>query len=163
MNRSRRIVLAHPSGMSGPTAHDASEFINGSSGSSWPHRSRHLDAVATAVSVDTDVGSFVIEDDPKPVCATENAPPLVKDSPLADVRDQGTSRDPPRPTRQRQPMSHPVPGEMIVYAPTEPIDDFTALTSLPVWITADPVPHTHWALRHRRTSERHAQGLAPAT
>ncbi|GAA3247476.1 hypothetical protein GCM10010532_092570 [Dactylosporangium siamense] len=36
---------------------------------------------------------------------------------------------------------------MIVYVLTEPVDDFTALTPLPDWISADPVPHTHWALQ----------------
>ncbi|WP_144120932.1 hypothetical protein [Catellatospora sichuanensis] len=36
---------------------------------------------------------------------------------------------------------------MIVYALTEPVDGFTALTPLPDWISADPIPHTHWALQ----------------
>ena len=34
-------------------------------------------------------------------------------------------------------------GVMVVYALTEPVDDFDALTPLPDWITADPVPRTH--------------------
>jgi len=44
-------------------------------------------------------------------------------------------------------MSHPPAGVMFVYALTEPVDDFDALTPLPDWITADPVARTHWALQ----------------
>ena len=36
---------------------------------------------------------------------------------------------------------------MVVYTLTEPVDDFDALTSLPDWITADPVARTHWVLQ----------------
>jgi len=36
---------------------------------------------------------------------------------------------------------------MFVYALTEPIDDFDALTPLPDWIAADPAPRTRWALQ----------------
>jgi hypothetical protein len=36
---------------------------------------------------------------------------------------------------------------MFVYALTEPIDDFDALTPLPDWITADPPQRTQWALQ----------------
>ncbi|MEU7873349.1 hypothetical protein [Dactylosporangium sp. NPDC049140] len=36
---------------------------------------------------------------------------------------------------------------MVVYALTEPVDDSDALTPLPDWITADPVPRTQWALQ----------------
>jgi hypothetical protein len=36
---------------------------------------------------------------------------------------------------------------MFVYALTEPIDDFDALTPLPEWITADPPRRTRWALQ----------------
>jgi hypothetical protein len=38
-------------------------------------------------------------------------------------------------------MNRPPVGVMFVYALTEPVDDFDALTPLPDWITADPVPH----------------------
>jgi hypothetical protein len=44
-------------------------------------------------------------------------------------------------------MTHPAGGVMFVYALTEPIDDFDALTPLPDWIAADPVQRTHWALQ----------------
>jgi hypothetical protein len=44
-------------------------------------------------------------------------------------------------------MSHPPGGIMFVYVLTEPIDDFDALTPLPDWIAADPVPRTRWALQ----------------
>jgi hypothetical protein len=36
---------------------------------------------------------------------------------------------------------------MFVYALTEPIDDFDALTPLPEWIAADPPQRTQWALQ----------------
>src|SRR5436190_1780449 len=57
-----------------------------------------------------------------------------------------TRQDPP-PTRQHRPMSHPPASVMVVYALTEPVDDFDALTPLPDWITADPIPRTHWTLQ----------------
>ena len=44
-------------------------------------------------------------------------------------------------------MSHPADGVMFVYALTQPIDDFDALTPLPGWIAADPTPRTRWALQ----------------
>jgi hypothetical protein len=44
-------------------------------------------------------------------------------------------------------MNHPPASVMFVYALTEPVDDFDALTPLPDWITADPVPRTHWTLQ----------------
>lgn len=44
-------------------------------------------------------------------------------------------------------MNHPAHDEMIVYALSEPIDDFNVLTPLPDWIKADPIPHTQWALQ----------------
>jgi hypothetical protein len=36
---------------------------------------------------------------------------------------------------------------MFVYALHDPIDDFDALTPLPQWIAADPLPRTRWALQ----------------
>jgi hypothetical protein len=36
---------------------------------------------------------------------------------------------------------------MFVYALTQPIDDFDALTPLPDWIAADPAARTCWALQ----------------
>src|SRR5262249_48375346 len=44
-------------------------------------------------------------------------------------------------------MTHPAGGVMFVYALTEPIDDFDALTPLPDWIDADPAQRTHSALQ----------------
>ncbi|GAA4475671.1 hypothetical protein GCM10023170_098870 [Phytohabitans houttuyneae] len=44
-------------------------------------------------------------------------------------------------------MSHPSGGIMFVYALTQPIDDFDALTPLPDWIAADPAARTRWALQ----------------
>jgi hypothetical protein len=44
-------------------------------------------------------------------------------------------------------MNQPASGAMFVYALTEPIDDFDALTPLPDWIAADPVQRTRWALQ----------------
>jgi hypothetical protein len=44
-------------------------------------------------------------------------------------------------------MNQPPIGVMVVYALAQPVDDFTALTPLPDWINADPIPHTHWALQ----------------
>jgi hypothetical protein len=44
-------------------------------------------------------------------------------------------------------MKPPPAGVMVVYALTEPVDDFDALIPLPDWITADPAPRTHWALQ----------------
>jgi hypothetical protein len=44
-------------------------------------------------------------------------------------------------------MSHPTGGVMFVYALTQPIDDFDALTPLPDWIAADPAARTRWALQ----------------
>ena len=44
-------------------------------------------------------------------------------------------------------MNQPEAGVMFVYALTEPIDDFDALTPLPDWIIADPVQRTRWTLQ----------------
>lgn len=44
-------------------------------------------------------------------------------------------------------MSHPDVGVMFVYALTQPIDDFDALTPLPDWICADPATRACWALQ----------------
>src|SRR5262249_6237098 len=52
----------------------------------------------------------------------------------------------PNPTRRRQPMN-PNPAAMFVYALHDPIDDFDALTPLPQWIAADPLPRTRWTLQ----------------
>jgi hypothetical protein len=38
-------------------------------------------------------------------------------------------------------------GVMVVYALTEPIDDFDAFTPLPDWITVDRIPRAHWTLQ----------------
>jgi hypothetical protein len=44
-------------------------------------------------------------------------------------------------------MKPPPTSVMVVYALTEPVDDFDALTPLPDWITADPALRTQWALQ----------------
>jgi hypothetical protein len=44
-------------------------------------------------------------------------------------------------------MNHPSGDIVFVYALTQPVDDFDALTPLPDWISADPAARTSWALQ----------------
>jgi hypothetical protein len=59
------------------------------------------------VSVDTEVGPLVIKDDPAPVRATEDAPPLAKGSSSADLSAHRMSRSPPRRGSMRAIQSGP--------------------------------------------------------